>query len=69
MCEWECMWKRKFVFTMPFLCADLTVEKDVYGLTCNVGDNDVISHHVTELPGVSLRNYSSQSGRGYFRDC
>ena len=31
-----------------------TVEKDVYGLTCNVRANDIIRLHVSESPGVSL---------------
>ena len=31
-----------------------TVEKDVWGLTCNVRDNDIIRLHVSESPGVSL---------------
>ena len=31
-----------------------TVEKDFYSLTWNVRHNDVISHHVSESPGVSL---------------
>ena len=31
-----------------------TVETDVYGLTCNVRDNDTIRLHVSESPGVSL---------------
>ena len=31
-----------------------TVEKDVYGLTCNVRYNDIIRLHVSESPGVSL---------------
>ena len=28
------------------------VEKDVYPLTCNIRDNDIIRHHVCESPGV-----------------
>ena len=31
-----------------------TVENDVYGLTTNVGDDDIIRLHVSESPGVGL---------------
>ena len=31
-----------------------TVEKDVQGLTSNVRDSDIIRHHMSESPEVSL---------------
>ena len=46
-----------------------TVEKDVYGQTCNVRDNDIIRLHVSESPGVSLGSCPSHPGIGYCGDC
>ena len=36
--------------------------KDVEGLTPNVRDEDIITHHVAESPGVSLASRSSEEG-------
>ena len=47
-CVSECLSNASLV------CRLWTVEKDVYGLTCNVRDNDIIRLHVSESPGVSL---------------
>ena len=49
MGEWECMWKRKFAFTMPFLCAEWTVEKNV-----NVCDNDVCDNATSVITTSSV---------------
>ena len=39
-----------------------TVGKDVEGLTYNVRDEDIITHHIPESPGVSLGSRSSKEG-------
>ena len=39
-----------------------TVVKDVGGLTSNVRDEDIITHHVPESPGVRLGSRSSKEG-------
>ena len=49
-------------FTMTIICADWTVGKDVEGLTSNVRDEDIITHHISESPGVSLGHRSSKEG-------
>ena len=37
-----------------------TVEKDVYGLTCNVRDNDITRHHMLEYLLNSFTNVFCQ---------
>ena len=39
-----------------------TVGKDVEGLTSNVRDEDIITYHIPESPGVSLGRHSSKEG-------
>ena len=46
-CVSECLYNAILV------CRLWTVEKDVYGLTCNVRDNDM-TIHLSESPVVSL---------------
>ena len=50
-------------FRMTIICADSGLwGNDVEGLTSNVRDEDVITHHISESPGVSLGHRSSKEG-------
>ena len=49
-------------FPMTVICADWTVGKDVEGLTSNVGDEDIIRHHVPDSSGIDLGSRSSKEG-------
>ena len=47
-------------FTMTVICTDWTVGKDVKGLTSNVRNEDIITHHIPVSPGVRLGSRSSK---------